>query len=366
MTAWTREQAIGAVRQTAAALPRIQADEIAPVVPDHDVWDMWQVMRRDGSTAVIEGRTWWFYLAAPRLDDPEWRHDVARIRLTSLGDDGWRDHGDAFPEGLTPGSREWSGSAVLEDDRGTITMYFTASGRRGVPRTFEQRLFESLGRLADGRTSNWTKPVESVAADGRTYLAAQQADAVDGRIKGFRDPCWFCDPRDGVEYLLFAGSAGWVDEVDDGVIGLARRDADAWQLRPPLVTAIGVNSELERAHIVVHDGLYYLFWSTQAKRFAPGIAAPTGLYGMVAERVEGPYRPLNDTGLVAANPADEPFQAYCWVVTDELEVTSFIDYAGLAGADPASSATLRRCAFGGTVAPGFSLRLDGTRAMIAP
>lgn len=363
---WSRDHAARAARQPAAALPLITAADIVPVVPDHDVWDMWQIADADGRTAIVDGRSWWFFLATPRFADPDQRHDAARIRLTSHGADGWRDHGDAFPDGFAPGSREWSGSAVLDADGETLTMYFTASGRRGQSTTFEQRLFETRGRFAPGRVDGWSVPVESVAADGLTYLRADQAAAVDGRIKGFRDPGYFRDPADGADYLLFVGSAGWVEDIHDGVIGIARRaSADQpWTLEAPVVEAIGVNSELERPHIVLHDGLYYLFWSTQAKRFAEGIGAPTGLYGMVAQRINGPWLPLNGSGLIAANPAAEPYQAYCWWVTGELDVISFVDFWGLDGAEPVDAAT-RRAHFGGTAAPWFRLALDVDHAAIA-
>ncbi|RZM06642.1 MAG: CocE/NonD family hydrolase, partial [Sphingomonas sp.] len=87
---------------------------------------------------------------------------------------------------------------------------------------------------------------------------------MNDRIKGFRDPGYFRDPADGAEYLLFVGSAGWLDAIFDGVIGAARREGDRWVLTPPLIEAVGTNSEMERPHIVVADGRYYLFWSTQA------------------------------------------------------------------------------------------------------
>lgn len=365
-THWSAEQARIAGDQPAAALPVIVAGDVAAIVEGHDLWDMWQIAYADGRTAIVEGRSWWFFLATPRFDDPEDRHDAARIRLTSHGADGWRDHGDAFPDGFSPGSREWSGSAVLDADGRTLTMYFTASGRRGSARTFEQRLFETRGRFVDGRVGDWSVPVESIAADGTTYRRADQADAVAGRIKGFRDPGYFRDPADGTEYLLFSGSAGWVDTVDDGTIGVARRvggEGD-WILAAPLVEAIGVNSELERAHIVHRDGRYYLFWSTQAKRFADDIGAPTGLYGMVASSMAGPWRPLNGSGLVAANPPEEPYQAYCWWVTGELDVISFVDFWGLNGTSLAD-VTTRRAHFGGTAAPWFRLSLNDDIATVA-
>ena len=153
--------------------------------------------------------------------------------------------------------------------------------------------------------------------------------------------------------------------MHDGVVGLATRDGFGWAIEAPLVDATGVNNELERPHIVVRDGLYYLFWSTQAKRFAPGIGAPTGLYGMVADRLSGPWRPLNGSGLVAANPIEEPTQAYCWWVTGEGDVISFVDYWGLDGVPRGSDAAFRRAHFGGTAAPFFRLELKGDSARIA-
>ncbi len=88
---------------------------------------------------------------------------------------------------------------MLGEDDTTLTMYFTASGRRGQPRTFEQRLFETVGRFLpdEARTEGWSEPVESVAADGHHYIVANQAEPENGGIKGFRDPGYFRDPADG-------------------------------------------------------------------------------------------------------------------------------------------------------------------------
>ncbi|BCI70296.1 glycoside hydrolase 68 family protein [Sphingomonas paucimobilis] len=366
---WSADALAGIAAQADARLPVFTAQDVVPILPDHDLWDMWQIAYADGRTALFGGRSWWFFLATPRFDDPDLRHDEARIRLTSHGADGWRDHGVTFADGFTPGSREWSGSAVLGEDDTTLTMYFTASGRRGGARTFEQRLFETQGRfILDGdaaRCEGWTTPVESVAADGHHYIVANQAEPENGGIKGFRDPGYFRDPADGSEYLLFVGSAGWVEEAFDGVIGVARRVDGQWVLQPPLIEALDVNSELERPHIILRNGLYYCFWSTQAKRFAPGLSAPTGLYAMVADRLSGPWRLVNGTGLVAGNPDEEPMQAYCWWVTGEGDVISFVDFWDLKGADVSNDPALRRRHFGGTAAPWFRLAMAGDRVTIA-
>lgn len=369
-TRWTAQQVATIATGGPDRLPVLTPADIVPIDPLHDFWDMWQIARVDGSTVVIGGRSYWFFLATPRFDDPESRHDAARIYLTSHGADGWRLHGPAFADNFTPGSREWSGSAVLAGDGITLTMYFTAAGRRDGQHSFEQRLFETVGRFTvegdAARTDRWSPPVESVVADGRCYHIADEAVAPPTGIRGFRDPGFFHDPATGQDHLLFTGSAAWNDGQHNGIIGIASRDhADAmWRLAPPVIDSIGVNSELERPHIVLRDGRYYLFWSTQAKRFAAGLTAPTGLYAMVADGMDGPWRPVNGSGLVAGNPAAEPTQAYCWWVTGDGQVLSFVDYAGLEGADPAANVTLRRARFGGTAAPFFRLDFAGDRVAI--
>lgn len=365
-THWSAENVALIAAQTNAWLPLITEADATPIVPACDLWDMWQVMDAKGSTAILADRSWWFFLATERLADPEHRHDAARIRLTSHGADGWRDHGWVFAPGFAPGSREWSGSAVLHGDE--LTMYFTAAGRRDGGPTFEQRLFESRGRFGveggEPAIGEWSEPVESVAADGRWYARADQHEATPEGIRGFRDPGYFRDPADGREYLLFTGSAGEIEDRANGVVGVAKRVGDGWQLRPPLIEAFDVNWEMERAHVIARDDLYYLFWSTQGRRFAAGLVAPTGLYGMVADDLAGPWRPLNGSGLVAANPPESPFQAYCWWVTGEGDVISFVDYRGIAGMTFPTTAVARRAAFGGTAAPWFALDFNGDHVTI--
>ncbi len=360
--AWTRAHLAGIPTQSGAALPVIAPGDVRPILPGHDVWDMWQIMRSDGATWMAAGRSWWFFLTTICLDDPEDRHDRARIRLFSHHGADWHDHGWTFAPGFTPGSREWSGSAVIDAD-GELTMYFTAAGRREGPHSFEQRLFETRTtmRVHGGKAeiADWSEPRESLRADEQVYARADQAEAPTHGIRGFRDPGYFRDPADGSEYLLFTGSAAHSAIWPDGVIGMGKRGADGWSLLPPVVTAIGVNSELERPHIVCHAGRYYLFWSTHSFRFADGIAAPTGLYAMVADQVAGPWRPVNGTGLVAGNPNSAPMQAYCWCVTAELNVISFANYWRGGPATLPAQASARRATFGGTVAPSFQLKIDG-------
>ena len=144
---------------------------------------------------------------------------------------------------------------------------------------------------------------------------------------------------------------------------------DSWELLEPLVTADGVNNELERPHLFVHDDFYHLFFSTQARMFHPEVTAPTGLYGFVASNLLGPYEPLNGHGLVFADPPERPFPAHSCTVLNDLGVVGFIDAVGIDGAtgtnlfaDPAGR---RRGEFGGTLAPKVRLTIRGSQAAVA-
>lgn len=347
-------------------IPLITAADAVPILPDLDLWDNWPLAHEDGRTVVHNGRQYWFFLSAPRFPDPGQRHDAARIRLASLGADGWRDHGNAMPDGMNPGTREWAGSAVLHDDGVSVTLLFTAAGRRGEAPSFEQRLFASAGRLGADGPGEWQTPQEIVAADEVRYVVAREAVGKPGLIKAFRDPAWFRDPATGERHVLFTASAGWDDDDYNGIVGIATLRDGRWVLGDPLVEAVGVNNELERVHIVTRDGRYYLFWSTQRRTFAPdGVTGPNGLYAMVASSLSGPWIPVNGSGLVAGNPAGEPTQSYSWWVTGEGEVWSFIDHWGMRGRNFADHPELLRGQFGGTPSPVFRLAFAGERVSIA-
>ncbi|OYZ41443.1 MAG: glycoside hydrolase 68 family protein [Novosphingobium sp. 16-62-11] len=347
-------------------IPLIGQREVDRLFDDLDLWDCWPLAHEDGHTVSHMGRNWWFFLSAPVFADPVERHGHARIRLLSRGEDGWRDHGNAFADGFTPGSREWAGCCVLMDDGETVQHFFTAAGRRGEPvATFEQRIYVSVGRLTPDGPAAWQTPQEIFVADGIRYVLDRQDKGAPGLIKGFRDPAWLRDPATGKAHLLFTGSAGWDDGGFNGVIGMATLEADGWVLNDPLIEAVGINNELERPHVIARDWRYYLFWSTQTHTFAPdAVAGPNGLYGAVAESLSGPWRLINTGGLVAANPETEPKQSYSWWVTGEGEVWSFVDYWGMAGRSLADHPELLRSNFGGTPAPRFQLVFDGNAVTV--
>lgn len=372
-SAWMAAHVAAIATDAAHEIPVIGVEDVIPVLPGVDLWDLWPVQLVDGSTANFDGWTLWNILSAPVLPDPDARHDIARILLVMQKGNEWRNCGPLMPDGHAPGSREWAGSTLYDPETKQFSLFFTASGRRGEKiRTFEQRLFKTSGTLCFNnglaQVENWDMPVEIIIADDVNYIRVGGTEGIPGFIKGFRDPAHFRDPRTGQTFMVFTGSLKHATSDWNGVIGIARNDGtdqDRWTILPPLVSADGVNNELERPLLVYRDDLYYLFWSTQRKVFAEGgPAGPTGLYGMVAPSIFGPYQPLNGSGLVAACPQAEPFQCYSWWVDDQLQCWGFTDLWGLSGKPIKNDPDFRRKHFGGTPAPVFTLELDGRTAHI--
>lgn len=364
--AWTQEHVSRIAQQDFATVRTIREHDARPLLPGILLWDMWPIQLPDGRIADIDGGSLWMALAAPARSDPALRHFEARIRLLRLKNDVWRDLGWALPEYDNAFEREWSGTALLND--GMVSLFFTAAGHANHPGGYQQRLFETHGHLQpDGHILGWSVPRESLSNHGEFYEIADQQDGELGKIIAFRDPAYFCDPADGREYLVFTASLADATSEYNGAVGIARRlGGDGWELLPPLLHADGVNNELERAHIVFNNGHYYLFWATQASTFNPaGPVGPTGLYGMVSDQLFGDYKPLNGSGLVLANPRDEPAQTYSWHVTRELLVSSFVDHWGLKGRSIADDPSLAAQSFGGTPAPFSRLVLDGQRATLS-
>ncbi len=284
-TVWTRAAVAAIAGQQVRAIPLICAADLHDALPGFQLWDCWTIETPQGATVGLDGWTPWVIMCAPRDLHPDLRHDVARLRLMLERDGVWRDCGYLLPDELNPGSREWAGSTLYDAASGRVTLFYTVTGRRGDSgRSFEQRLFQTSGKLERAgdtiRVTGWSEPVESVAADGRTYVIVNQTVGEPGFIKGFRDPFHFRDPADGADYLLFTASDPASTSSFNGVVGLARAAGpgfSGWTLLPPLVSAAGVNNEMERPVLRVHGGRYYLFWSTQRRTFDPaGRLVPTG------------------------------------------------------------------------------------------
>jgi levansucrase len=373
VTRWAAEHVAAIDETKQPSIPLVTAADAVPAFPNFQLWDLWPVQAFDGTTVEMDGEELWVIMAAPRDVHPDLRHDIARLRLVSYREGQWTDLGLLLLDDLNPGSREWAGSTVYDPASGALTLFYTATGRRGESeKSFEQRLFLVRGRLdmSGGKAvvTDWLAPEQIVSGDNPFYEDTRTTQGMPGFIKGFRDPCHFRDPADGADYVLFTASQKDALSPFNGVVGIAKAGGDGftnWQIMPPLISAVGVNNEMERPIVKLHQGRYYLFWSTQRRTFAPDSpAGPNGLYGMVADNLSGPYRPLNGTGLVVANPFAEPFQTYSWWVTNDFEVAGFVDHWGLEGRSLADNPELVVSQFGGTPAPRFRIALNGDKAQI--
>jgi levansucrase len=363
-TAWTAAAAGAAIATPANTLPLITAISRHGLAADRLYWDMWPVQDAAGRIARLAGREFWMALTAPDRGDPGLRHFEARIHLLERAGCGWHDLGPVLPAMPVAHEREWAGSAVA--DAGRLTLYFTAAGTAARPGGYQQQLVEAHASIGpDGLPHGWTAPRPSITGWHPAYMPADAHEGEAGKIKAFRDPAWFRDPADGAEHLIFTASLAGAGSDFNGAVGIARKAAEGWQLLPPLVHADGVNNELERAHVVHHQGHYYVFWATQSATFAPGLRqAPSGLYGMVASSLAGPWTPLNGSGLVLCNPAAEPLQTYSWTVSAELVVASFVDFWGLAGQPVPASPAAARPHFGGVPAPLLRIELVADAARL--
>ncbi|MFW5974158.1 MAG: glycoside hydrolase family 68 protein [Natrialbaceae archaeon] len=380
---WTREQAEEIERTAATVGPAVGPPETDPS-PDHHVWDTWALRDRHGRPVTIDGWQVMFSLTAPADVLPGKRHDIAAIRYF-VSKDGreWHDGGAVFDDDAL-GQRQWAGSALYDD--GEVYLYYTAAGDEDSDDvTYTQRLAVGHGGRVDTSAERpriegpWSHEI-LLEPDGQWYETQAQSE---GMTYTFRDPWFFEDPQTGETHLLFESNTpapadacgGDASQREfNGCVGLAvspSGDPLDWEFRPPILDGVCVNQELERPHVVVDDGRYYLFVSSHVHTFAPGLAGYDGLYGFVADSLRGEYRPLNGSGLVVTNPATAPFQTYSWMVLphrEELLVQSFLNYYEFDGeslvaiADLPAEDQLRR--FGGTLAPTLRLAVDDERTRI--
>jgi len=382
---WTREQASGIRRTAENVAPLIEPPATDPAGDIH-VWDTWALRDRYGAVATVDGWRVLFSLTASADLLPGKRHDVAAIRaFYSRNGTDWVGGDVVFDRGAL-GQRQWAGSALCDGE--DLYLYYTAAGEGAAAElNYTQRIAVAHGgRLrTDGDRPRvdgpWTHQV-LLEPDGRRYETESQSR---GMTYTFRDPWFFEDPATGETYLLFEANTPVPPDSDacggdperqefNGSVGVARSptgDPLGWTLEPPLLDAVCVNQELERPHVVVADGRYYLFVSSHMHTFTPDLRGYDGLYGFVADSFRGDYRPLNGSGLVVTNPATAPFQAYSWMAfphREEVLVQSFCNYREYDGESLDGIADLpeteQRRRFGGTLAPTVRLSVSGDRTRI--
>ncbi|GGD09421.1 glycoside hydrolase family 68 protein [Pontibacillus salipaludis] len=385
--AWSAESLEDYQLTEETTAPNFDVEELDQMTEDYHVWDTWPLRNKDGSIAKVKGQYVLFSLTAPSDVLPGKRHDIAEIRyFTSKDGQNWELAGEVFEGDDALGSRQWAGSAMVENNE--LHMFYTATGRKGEENlSYEQRLATASAKMTgqNGVTfKDWSEHQVILEPEGELYQTQEQSEAGDIAYT-FRDPWFFQDPQTNEEYILFeANTPGTPLErarenhkpnefatIFNGSIGIAKATNDDYtefEAQEPLLEAERVNQELERPHIVVEDGEYYLFTNTHKHKFGPGLAGEDGLYGFNADSLKGDYQPLNESGLVIANPEEDPFQAYSWMVMPNMNVLSFANFDNLNGLEigdlGAQSEDYQFNHFGGTLAPTLQLDVDGMETSI--
>jgi levansucrase len=397
---WTRESVSKLVINDTNTAAEINKEELEEITSDSYIWDTWPLQDKNGHPAVVNGYKIIFALSVPNDVLPGKRHDTAEIvYFYSKDGKSWEPGGQVFKEGDALGSRQWAGSSIVDKD-GRLHMFYTATGRKGEKQlSYEQRIATASAEIStkgDGVAfQGWSAHGIILEPEGEFYQTMEQT-GLGEESYAFRDPYFFQDPKTGEEYLLFeANSVGrledrflkdeYIGSADfrnhqeisedskafNGSIGIAKAVDGAFnnfELLPPLLEANYVNEELERPSIIVKGSDYYLFAKTHSEKFAPGLNAPEGLYGFVSSSLRGDYEPLNESGLVIANPMNQPYQAYSWIVMPNGTVASFVNYTNVEGLDiheiGEQTPEYQIEHFGGMLAPSIKLAITRDRTKI--
>ncbi|OFI38922.1 levansucrase [Arthrobacter sp. SW1] len=388
---WTRADAKQIMAQAAPETPfggnSLHPDVTMPEIPrdfpvmkdssgDHVwVWDTWPLTDESGNQVSYKGWDVIFSLVA----DPQAgytfdeRHFNARIgywfRPAGQPESEWVYGGHLFPGGTTLGKAEWSGSTRIFDGGKLATLYTAVTDYPATGAPMKSVIAKSEGKLkADAKgisIEGFTKHTQLLEPDGKMYQTGAQ-----NRYYAFRDPYTFEDPaHPGKTFMVFEGNTGGkagelkCTEADLGGsgedaqavtdsgarfqaanIGLAVADnskLDSWKLLPPVLSANCVNDQTERPQIVIRNeggkNKYYLFTISHQFTYAAGLRGPDGVYGFVGDGIRSDYQPMNNSGLVLANPTNlsvpswdpaanpRQFQSYSHYVMPGGLVESFID-----------------------------------------
>ncbi|MFT9179045.1 MAG: glycoside hydrolase family 68 protein [Zymomonas mobilis] len=375
---WTRAQAMKVNKfDLTTSMPEIGTD--FPIMRgDLWLWDTWPLRDINGNPVSFKGWNVIFSLVADRNIPWNDRHSHARIGyFYSKDGKSWVYGGHLLQESANTRTAEWSGGTIMAPgSRNQVETFFTSTlfDKNGVR---EAVAAVTKGRIYADSEGVWFKGFDQSTdlfqADGLFYQ-----NYAENNLWNFRDPHVFINPEDGETYALFEANVATVRGEDDigedeigpvpantvvpkdanlcsASIGIARclsPDRTEWELLPPLLTAFGVNDQMERPHVIFQNGLTYLFTISHDSTYADGLTGSDGLYGFVSENgIFGPYEPLNGSGLVLGGPASQPTEAYAHYIMNNGLVESFINEI----IDPKSGKVIA----GGSLAPTVRVELQG-------
>lgn len=248
------------------------------------IWDSWIVedqgtLHRYALSAPIAGYT------------PNQRHEHAFVRHAISTDGGkrWRDLGPAVTpqsHGIWPDHVVWTSSVMLRRNaKGEKEFLMFITGRSNAD-GLTQRI--GLTRSKDGQHFSVPEvilnPIESAGYD---------ITDDDGIIMAWRDPYVIQDPKDGRWHMLFSAKSKDGCGVIRPTVGHAIADDDTlsqWTLQSPM-TLPQYYRQVEVPYMLIHNGKYYLFDSTQANPLVDNNAGKEAAYrGYVGDSITGPWK----------------------------------------------------------------------------
>ncbi|AKG34894.1 glycoside hydrolase family 68 protein [Paenibacillus durus] len=361
---------------------------------DLDVWDSWPLQNADGTVANYKGYELVFALAGSPKDGNDTSIYLFYHKAGDNSIDSWKNAGrvfknsDKFDSGdpiLKYQTQEWSGSATLTPE-GKVRLFYTDfSGATWDGGTGYGKQTITTAQVNLSELDAQTLKVDGVEdyksifdGDGTTYQNVQQFIDEGAYSSGdnhtLRDPHYVED--NGHKYLVFEANTGTETgyqgedafnnkefyggnkkffEADrenllqgpqkplatlaNGTLGMIELNDDYTlkKVMKPVIASNLVTDEIERANVFKMNGKWYLFTDSRGSKMTiDGITAKDiYMLGFVSESLTGPYKPLNDTGLVLQldlDPADLTFTYSHFAVPQadgkNVVITSYITNRG--------------------------------------
>lgn len=384
-----------------------------------DVWDTWPLQNADGTVANYNGYQIVFGLAG----DPKRGSDTfiylfyKKAGDTSLSS--WKNAGRVFKDSdkfvsndaiLNNQAEEWSGSATMTSD-GKVRLFYTNRHPWDPARGFYGKQTLTTAQINVSQPDGDTLNVDGVedfksiydGNDGKLY---QTVDTTGFSKGDYNDNHTLRDPHyveeNGRKYLVFEANTGSETgyqgeeslfnkayyggnkaffqaeknkllqspnkpyaEIANGALGIIELNDDYTFKKEmkPLIASNTVTDEIERANVFELNGKWYLFTSSRgAKMYIDGIdKEDIYMFGYVSNDLNGPYKPLNDTGLVLhqdLNPYDITW-SYAHFAIPQVEgnnvvITSYMTNRGYFE-DHHS-----------TFAPSFLMNIKGSKTSVVP
>ncbi|WP_414467672.1 glycoside hydrolase family 68 protein [Limosilactobacillus balticus] len=354
----------------AAITKDAQTNTIEPL----DVWDSWPVQDvRTGQVANWNG----YQLVIAMMGIPNQNDNHIYLLYNKYGDNElshWKNAGPIFNYNATPLSQEGSGSAVLNSDN-SIQLFYTRVDTSDN-NTNHQKIASATLYLTD---NNGNISLAHVAndhivfeGDGYYYQTYDQWKATNKGADNIamRD-AHVIEDDNGDRYLVFEASTGlenyqgedqvhnWLNyggddafnikslfrilSIDDiksratwanAAIGILKLNKDEKnpklaELYSPLIFAPMVSDEIERPDVVKLGNKYYLFAATRLNRGSNDDAWMNANYtvgdnvamvGYVADSLTGPYKPLNDSGVVLTASVPANWRTATWAPSFLLQI----------------------------------------------